>query len=196
MSLYPDRRAASIHLKWTSGKCSVRTYYGEFIHKLDFYWDLTVLGKYHDLPPSHWSKMVRLLWLATPPPQWGALTHTQSSAVHHPLSSLTQLSLAPSYSSINFTLARPLMLDYATPPPMVVTAGDSQRERRVFVLYKFYPPPPFHPTSNTISPALPCPSVLISKAAIKILLPLPPTHPGGLMELWGRDSEAFFCRVI
>ena len=68
---------------------------------------------------------------------------------------------------------------------MVVTAGDSQRERRVFVLYKFYPPPPFHPTSNTISPALPCPSVLISKAAIKILLPLPPTHPGGLMELWG-----------
>ena len=77
------------------------------------------------------------------------------------------------------------MLDYATPPAMVVTAGDSQRERRVFVLYKFYPPPPFHPTSNTISPALPCPSVLISKAAIKILLPLPPTHPGGLMELWG-----------
>ena len=71
------------------------------------------------------------------------------------------------------------------PPAMVVTAGDSQRERRVFVLYKFYPPPPFHPTSNTISPALPCPSVLISKAAIKILLPLPPTHPGGLMELWG-----------
>ena len=103
MSLYPDRRAASIHLKWTSGKCSVRTYYGEFIHKLDFYWDLTVLGKYHDLPPSHWSKIVRLLWPPHPTPLSEGPSHTpnhqQFTTLFHPL--LNSPSLPVTHPSIS-----------------------------------------------------------------------------------------------
>ena len=68
--------------------------------------------------------------------------------------------------------------------------------RRVFVLYKFTPsssregclckfvqihPTPSLPHPTTINPALPCLSVLISKAGIKILLPPshPPTTPRG-----------------
>ena len=123
---------------------------------------------------------------------------------------LSPLSLASSYSSLIRQFHQPAtrytLLDPAL--PMVVTAGDSQSRCYtnsthhwgwcyvgivlVSVLYKFHTkqgnPPHNTPASTTISQALPSPSVLISEAAIKILLPLPPpTHPGGLMELWGRQ---------
>ena len=78
-------------------------------------------------------------------------------------------------------------------PPMVVTAGDSQRERRVFVLYKFTPLiPPIPPPSTQHFPVHPS---LSAKRASKSFYPSYPTHPGGLMELWG-DGGVFICRVM
>ena len=128
---------------------------------------------------------------------------------------LSPLSLASSYSSLIRQFHQPAtrytLLDPAhTPPPPpwwwqlathrvgviqippITGVGVGVGVLLVSLLHKFHTKQgnPSHntPASTTISQALPSPSVLISEAAIKILLLLPPpTHPGGLMELWGRQ---------
>ena len=79
--------------------------------------------------------------------------------------------------SINFTMAADPWWTLQH-PPMVATAGDSQRERRVFVLYKFTQHPPT--TSPSIRPYQ-------QSGHQNPFTPPTPTHPGGLMELWGRQ---------